>query len=59
MLLFLFFSLEEPQGKREQGKMTSETCGCDLNLVLRRAGEVSQAGTCRKESGVDFTGEGD
>lgn len=58
MLLFLFFSLEKPQGKQEQGKTASETCGCDLNLALGRAGKVSQVDICRKEPGMGITGEG-
>lgn len=59
MLLLLFFLLEKPQGKQEQRKTASETCGCDLNLVLRRAGKVSQVDICMKEPGVGFTGESD
>lgn len=56
MLLLLFFLLEKPQGKQEQRKTARETCECDLNLVLRRAGKVSQVDVCMKEPGVGFTG---
>lgn len=56
MLLLFVFLLEKPQGKQEQRKTASETCECDLNLVFRRAGKVSQVDICMKEPGVGFTG---
>ena len=58
MLLLPFFPLEKPQGKQEQRQTDSETCGCDLNLALRRAGKVFQVDICWKEPGVGFIGEG-
>lgn len=58
MFLFLL-PLEKPEGKEEQRKAVSETCGCDLNVALRRAGKVSQVDTCRKEPGLGSVAEDD